>query len=125
MGAKRRPWLYHEEFMDHRLGGAFPTGVLWAGKEVWSFSAEGVTDADASTTVTITGLPVTAVVDRVLPMFPAATLEFAPGVWQPSSALDAVDLQLVLLTSAGTITLNHSVTYQSKPYLLAAKFVLV
>lgn len=125
MGAKRRPWLYHEEFMDHHLGGAHPSGIVWTnGAEVWHFMAEGITAAAASTVIPITGLPAGAEIGAVLPMFPAATIEFAPNVWQPSSTIDAANLQLVLILTTKSISLNHAAAYQSKPFTVMAHFTL-
>lgn len=125
MGAKRRPWLYHEEFMDGRLG-VRPTGVVWIdGSEVWEFQAEGTTDADSSTLVSIIGLPAGAGISKVLPMSPAVSIELAANIWIASSSVDAVDLALVVLAVAFDISISHSASFQSKPYRLSCQFTLV
>lgn len=124
MSGSRRRWQYQEQFLDH-VPGVRPMGFVWIdGKEVWEFSGEGTTDADASTTIPIAGLPAGAVIDKILPMFPAFGIEVVPGILLPSSTIDAADLALVVVAGSFDIIASHSATFQSKPYRVACQFTL-
>lgn len=119
--AQRRPWRFHEEFMDLDLG-LNPTGTLFIGKEVWEFVHQGTTGS-TNTTVPIP-LPAGTQMDQPIPGGIHVMISPAPGVYLDGASIDSADLQVTVLAGVPQAGLQTSLTFDAKDFSLIVQFTV-